>query len=88
MTCICNNPKPAVMRCRDRKYAIICMNCTRTGYKDRRLAAAQFYWELATEPEKWADKEQPYPAPAGITDHPFLYESFYDEAYREMEGDE
>lgn len=88
MTCLCNNPKPAVMRCRDRKYAIICMNCTRTGYKDRRLAAAQFYWELATEPETWADKEQPYPVPAGITDHPFLYESFYDEAYREMEGSE
>lgn len=74
MTCICNNPKPALMRGRDRKYMVVCMNCTRAGYKESRKTAAQFYWELATEPEKWFDKPQPYPAPAGITDHPFMYD--------------
>lgn len=74
MTCLCKNPKPALMRGRDRKYQVVCMNCTRAGYKDRRLAAAQFYWELATELENWADKEHPFPVPAGITDHPFMYD--------------
>ena len=61
MTCLCKNPKPALMRGRDRKYTVVCMNCTRTGYKASCKTAAQFYWELATEPEKWADKEQPFP---------------------------
>ena len=76
MTCICNNPKPSLMRGRDRKYQVVCMNCTRAGYKASCKIAAQFYWELATEPEKWAYayKELPYYAPAGITDHPFLYD--------------
>lgn len=32
MTCLCKNPKPALMRGRDRKYTVVCMNCTRTGY--------------------------------------------------------
>lgn len=74
MTCLCNNPKPALMRGRDRKYQVVCMNYTRAWYKESRKTAAQFYWELATEPEKWFDKPQPYPAPAGITDHPFMYD--------------
>lgn len=74
MTCLCNNPKPALMRGRDRKYQVVCMNSTRAGYKESRKTAAQFYWELATEPEKWFDKPQPYPVPAGITDHPFMYD--------------
>lgn len=52
MTCLCKNPKPALMRGRDRKYTVVCMNCTRTGYKASCKTAAQFYWELATEPEK------------------------------------
>lgn len=37
MTCLCKNPKPALMRGRDRKYTVVCMNCTRTGYKAARL---------------------------------------------------
>lgn len=74
MTCLCNNPKPSLMRGRDRKYQVVCMNCTRAGYKASCQTVAQFYWELATEPKKWAGKPQIHPVPAGIVDHPFLYD--------------
>lgn len=76
MTCICKTPKAVLNRDRKGKYYGVCLACYRIGYKSNTKKAALFYWELATEPEKWVDKEQPFPVPAGIRDHPFLYDAY------------